>query len=61
MSKYAYVLFYKRRPTANDFVKQLSTLEQAGEAEQAVDTKEESLEDIDENELDWSTFVEYLV
>lgn len=52
MSKYAYVLFYKRRPTANDFVKQLSTLEQAEEAEQAVDTKEESLEDIDENELD---------
>lgn len=61
MSKYAYVLFYKRRPTVNDFVKQLSTLEQAEEAEQAVDTKEESLEDIDENELDWSTFVEYLV
>ena len=55
MSKYAYVLFYKRRPTANDFVKQLSTLEQAEEAEEAeeaVDTKEESLEDIDENELD---------
>ncbi|PFX27615.1 Ubiquitin carboxyl-terminal hydrolase 19 [Stylophora pistillata] len=46
VSKYAYVLFYKRRPTVKDFVKQVKR------PKQDVDSNMESLEDVDENELD---------
>ncbi|XP_078372001.1 ubiquitin carboxyl-terminal hydrolase 19-like isoform X3 [Oculina patagonica] len=49
VSKYAYVLFYKRRPTITDLVNPVVSLKQT---QQATETTKASLEDVDENELD---------
>jgi len=49
VSKYAYVLFYKRRPGVTGLVKQPAAQELT---QQPVETRKPSLEDVDENELD---------
>ena len=49
MSKYAYVLFYKRRPGVNDLIKQPVAQELT---RQPAEIRKPSLEDVDENELD---------
>lgn len=50
VSKYAYVLFYKRRPTVTGLVKPVASLKKV--PQQVVETRKASLEDVDENELD---------
>lgn len=47
--KYAYVLFYKRRPGVAGLTKQPTAQEITP---QPVETRKASLEDVDENELD---------
>lgn len=49
VSKYAYVLFYKRRPTITGLVNPVVSPRQT---QQVAETQKASLEDVDENELD---------
>lgn len=48
VSKYAYVLFYKRRPTVTGLAKPVAKQV----PQYVVETRKASLEDVDENELD---------
>lgn len=53
MSKYAYVLFYKRRPTVHSLQTDFEPVVTQEETEVIEERAKASLADVDENELDW--------